>query len=518
MKYLTIASCVAVGLSAQIGTAEALENSAPPITVSQPQPPRPETPESPAVLDTIQKQINAASVRKTRGKTRQGQPDGPEDIADPISPDGDFAPPPPPRPVGPLAPLGTYLNDHGVQVGVFVDNFFLRQITTGLVPNQNMNSGDIKTHIGLDLEKIIGVPKTRLNFDETFYMLSYQAFDFVKYSNSYFFPGAGGAKPTMLSRLTIETDLFNDRLHIEVGRMNPIFNFMTPLYCGACFNGTQARNANFPGPDAQAWGGRAAYKLTPHDTIQGGLYENDLYIFQNTNGWDFSTKNATGYIAAANFVHETTFMDDTHPVKFEIGMYHNSELNTDPLYNTDGSSHILNPLGTALQHGGGITGGFAQFRKVVWSPEGSLGNPFAQNIAVYGAAFLAPGAGISYPVEGLIGVEWSNFIPNQPFWMVGLGLHYAMVGDEKALFEQQMRTLLGGPNVATKQHMFSPTAVLRFPITQFVIAQPYAFYFINQDQSYIPSAKIQKDGWFIGVRATLNFGGALGLSAGGPPL
>ena len=520
MKYLTVASCVAVALSAQILPAASQESPAPapaptPIVSSaQALPPRPESPENPAVLYSLQKKVNAASVQNKKPKKFQPDPD----LSNPESPDGDFAPPPPLRPVGPLSNVGKELDDHGIQIGIFADEFALRQIRTGLVPNQNMNSADIKTHVGLDLEKILGIPNTRLNFDETIYALSNHAFNYVLYSNSYFFPGAGGYNTTMLSRLSLESDFLNGRLHVEVGRMNGIFNFMTPLYCGACFNGTQARNAYFPGPDAQVWGGRAAYKLTAHDTIQAGLYENDLYVFQNTNGWYFSTNHATGYVAVANYQRQTTFMDDAYPVKMEIGAYHNSAANADPLYNVDGTSHVLNPYGKILVHEQGITGGFAQVRKTIWSADGALGNPFAQNVAIYGAAFLAPGAGISYPVEGLVGVEWENFVPNQPFWMVGLGLHYAMVGNEKALYEQQMRVLLGGPNVATQQHMFSPTAVLRFPITQFVIAQPFAFYFINQDQSYVPSAKIQKDGWFVGARVTVNLGGALGLSAGGPPM
>lgn len=440
--------------------------------------------------------------------------------SDPLAPNGDVVrgAPPPPRAIGPLSYFGNYLIDHGIHVDIFADDFYLREIRTGLVPNKSMNAGDIKYHLGLDLDQILGIPNTHLNFDETQYTAKYHAFNFVNYSNSFFFPGAGGDKPTMLSRLSLETSFLNDHLHVEVGRMNPIFNFMTPLFCGACFNGTQARNADFPGPDAQAWGGRAAYKLSPNDTVQVGLYENDLYVFQNTDGWYFSTKHATGYIALANYMHETTFLDDTHPLKLEVGMFHNSAPYTDPVLNTDGSSQVSNPFGTALVHSEGTTGAYTQFRKVIWSEDGALGNPFAQNVAIYGSLFATPGDGVSYPLEAITGVEWSNFVPGQPFWMFGIGLHYAMVGNEKALYEQQMRTFLGGPNVPTPQHMFDPTVVLRFPISQFAIAQPYAFYFINQDQSYIPSAQRQKDGWFVGFRVTVNVGGALGLSAGGPPL
>jgi porin len=305
------------------------------------------------------------------------------------------------------------------------------------------------------------------------------------------------------------------RLDVEVGRMNPIFNFMVPTFCALCFNGTQARNADFPGPDAQVWGGRVAYSLTPHDTIQGGMYENDLYVFEHTNGWYFSTNHAIGYIGLANYVHETTFLDDADPIKVEIGMFHNSASYSDPLYNTDGTSHVVNPFGTVLTHKGGLTGGSVQVRKVVWSPSGSVGNPFAENLALYGSLFITPGTGVSYPVEALAGAEISNFMPNQPFWSLGVGVHYAMIGQQQALYEQQIRVVLGGPNVKTPQNMWSPTVALRFPLTQYIVGQVFAEYYINQDSSYIPTAQRPTNGWFVGMRMTFDLGKALGLNSGG---
>jgi len=520
MKFLTIASCLVVGLSVQSMPAASAESS--PASVSALQVPSD---------SATQKKKKIASVKKTHLNPRALRAQAPG----PIPPGGALPPGPPPggapdgeppgagpsglpplpKSIGPLTPIGDALKAHGIETGVRIDNFSLHTINTGLVPNKTMNAGDVKYHVGLDLEQILGIPKTRINFDETEYMLSSNGFNFVFFSNSFFFPGAGGAKPTMLSRLTIESDI--DRFHIEIGRMNPIFSFMNPLFCGACFNGTQARNAFFPGPDASAWGGRAAYTLSPTDTVQVGMFENDLYIFQQTNGWDFSTANAKGYIALANYMHETTFLTDDHPWKLELGAFHNSAPNTDPVYNTDGSSQVFNPFGTPRVHQEGITGGFAQVRKVIWSPEGSRGNFFAENVAVYGSLFVTPGSGISYPVEAITGIEWSNFIPGQPFWMIGAGLHYAMVGEQKALFEQQFRVLLGGPSVRTPQHMFDPTIVVRFPITPYIIAQPFAFYFINQDQSYIPAPTRQKDGFFVGARVTFLLGSLLGLDSGFPP-
>ncbi|MDI4655321.1 carbohydrate porin [Xanthobacter autotrophicus] len=225
------------------------------------------------------------------------------------------APPPPSsEPTGPLSGIGKYLKSNGIELGILFNDFFLYQYQTGRIPNSTMNSSDIKYHVGLDLEKIMGIPNTKLKFDLTQYLTSQNAFDFVVFSNSYFFPGAGGYDSTMLSRLSIESTFMDGRLTVELGRMNPIFDFMMPTFCGLCFNGTQARNAFFPGPDAQVWGGRAAYRLNPHDTVQVGLYENDLYVFQKTNGWYFSTDQAIGYIALANYVHETTFLDEEKPV------------------------------------------------------------------------------------------------------------------------------------------------------------------------------------------------------------
>jgi porin len=397
------------------------------------------------------------------------------------------------------------------------DDFFLHEIQTGRVPNMSMNSGDIKYSITLDLDRILDIPNTTLNIDETQYILSHHAFGFVFYSNSYFFPGAGGYNTTMLSRLSLESNFLDHHLDVEVGRINPIFSFMQPTFCGLCFNGTQARNADFPGPDAQAWGGRVAYHLNPSDTVQVGAFENDLYIFQHTNGWDFSTKHATGYIVAANYVHRTSFFDDAKPIRLEIGAFHNSAQYTDPVLNTDGTSQFQNPFGKPLVHLGGYTGVYTQVRKVVWSQAGALGNPFAENLALYGAVFVTPGAGVSYPVEIEAGTELANFIPNHPLWTIGAGVHYAEVGLQKAQAEQQIRVLIGGPNVKTPRNMISPLVDVFFPVTPFAFGQAFAEYYINQDSSYIPAPTPPKNGWFVGFRVTVDIGKALGLSAGGLP-
>ncbi|MDR3516650.1 MAG: carbohydrate porin [Azospirillaceae bacterium] len=516
MRHLKIACCVAVGSLLHSGTANASDIDTTAVITLPSQ--ATVLKKAPAASPTVPGATpgNVPAVKPITVSDQSSQP-GPGTSTSVLS-GGEVvlqAPPPPTKPVGPLSGLGNYLLDNGIQVGVLIDDFSLDQIHTGLVPHAWMSSGDIKYHLGLDLDKILDIPNTKINFDETEYILTHNDFDFVTKSNSFFFPGAGGDQPTMLSRLSIENFSMDHHLDVEVGRMNPIFNFMMPTFCGLCFNGTQARNAIFPGPDAQVWGGRAAYSLNPHETLQGGLYESDLYDFQNTNGWSFSTKHATGYVAVANYINETTFLDDTNPLKLEVGMFHNSAQYTDPLANSDGTSHILNPGGTELVHRGGKTGAYAQARKAVWSEGGALGNPFAENLAVYGTLFVTPGPGVSYPLEAMTGVELSNFIPNQPFWMFGVGLHYAMVGKQQALYEQQMRVVLGGADVSTPRNMLSPGVSLRFPVTDNAIAQVFGEYFINQDASYIPAAQRPQDGWFVGLRFTIDLGKALGLNAGG---
>ena len=87
--------------------------------------------------------------------------------------------PPPGQLSGPLSGIGNDLSDHGVHVGILVDDFFLHDIQTGRTPNVSMNSGDIKYSVTLDLDRILGIPNTTLNIDETQYILSHHAFGYV---------------------------------------------------------------------------------------------------------------------------------------------------------------------------------------------------------------------------------------------------------------------------------------------------------------------------------------------------
>jgi porin len=414
--------------------------------------------------------------------------------------------------------FGDTLQDHGINIGIVYTDLFLRNLATGLDRWKSANYGAVGYDVTLDLDKIAGIPDTKLNLIITQNLLQENSSSYTFKVNNAFFPGIVTVTPTALNKLSVETGFFDRKLDVEIGRMSPTTNFFLPSYCGFCYASTPAITLDQPGITAAGvWGGRAEFDLDSQNKFQAELAENDGYVFQHTDGWYFSTRHANGYIGIASWQHKETFQNSAYPANWEIGAYRDSAEYDDPIYNVDGTSKIFNPAGKVLVHRDGTNGVYAQFRKVVWTG-GARSFMGPETLALYGGTFITPGAGQSYPVEAYGGAEITGFVPQSPLLMAGVGLQYIRLGDRRALYEQQIRMALGGAKVKTAQDMFAPNVHMRIPLTPFALLQPFAVYFINPNNAIIPSRTEQKNGWFLGINLLVNIGGALGIDHSAPPM
>lgn len=376
--------------------------------------PPPQTPESPL-----------------RGPQESGAALGSETLGSMAVP----AAPMPPLPPGPLTGLGNQLRESGVSLGLSFINANFRNPSTGISPGNSANYGELMFNVGLDLEKIVGLPSTELNITQVVHRPSSNTDQYLFQTGSAFTPFPVLNKATDLANFTVSHRTLDGRLKLEFGRMNQTKEFMVGNMCSGCILSAQATVLNQPGLTKSVWGATARYALDQHRTIGLGVLEDNPDKWQKTTGWNWGHGSSIGTMGVLNYTQRHGFEDTPLPYKLETGLFHSTSKFNDPLYNTDGSSQAVNRTGTPLQHAG-RSGGYVQGRKVYWRA-GGPGVP--ENLAAYGGMVLAPGAGESYPVEAYVGTEWSGFVPSNPLAMIGTSLRFIRLSERRALFEQQTR-------------------------------------------------------------------------------
>lgn len=421
----------------------------------------------------------------------------------------------PPR--GPLSATGDALGAYGISPRLLMTNLYVANPSTGIDTGKRADFFTFFFGADIDLQKLVGLPNTQFHFTEAWEPPGHNTSTFTFQSGSAFTTLVPLTVTNDLIKLTLSHDLFDKRLHVEYGRMNLTDDFFVATMCAGCIVSTPAiTELGVPGLTKSVWGARLAYTLSPHSHFGLGVLEDNSTLFRDSSGWNWSTKTRTGYSGVANYIYDTNFADDRHPLKAEAGIYHSTTPYSDALYNTDGSSSALNPMGTPLKHGSGTWGFYGQGRKVVWAEP--AGRFVPENVAVYGGAFVTPGSGQSFPLEAYGGAEYGGFLKDDPVTLVGSTIRYIQLSSKRATFEQQLSTVTGNGSDRVSRHTFQFDLHAQHGIVPGVLVNGFAQYLLNPNRMHGgPAMGTTRSGWMFGVALLVDVGRLTGLTRGGPP-
>jgi len=464
-----------------------------------------------------------ATASDTQYAQVQISPDAPPNVGMPLPADGRGDAPALRQ--GPLAGFGNWLDKYGVNLGFLFTNGYFANPSTGASTGKSANYGALFMSATVDLDKLIGIPNTQINFVEAWDRPAHNTRTYLFQTGSAFTAFPVQSESNDLVKFTLSHELFDKRLHIEYGRMNLTDNFMVSTMCSGCVVSTPAITLNAPGVTKSVWGGYVSWKLTPHTKLGMSVIEDNSDNWTTTEGWDWSTRTRAGLIGVANLTHSTDFRDTRLPTKYEIGVYHKTTPYTDSLYNTDGSSQALNPSGTPLKHTGGTWGFYGQGRQVVWRDANANG-PVPRNLAAYAGAFITPGSGQAYPIEAYTGIEYGGFLKNNPVALVGTTVRYIRLSGARAQYEQQARYAFtsmlnaasGGAVPVVDSSVARNTFALdvhgQFGIAPGMLVQGFAQYFVHPNTSALASVSQAqtRSGWMIGAFLVIDIGRLTGLS------
>ncbi len=420
---------------------------------------------------------------------------------------------PPPR-VGLFPEFGRKLLDRGIDLHGVAFDHFLANPSAGVDTGHTGNLGAFRPSVDLDLQRLVGLPGGNLHVNVSIFGLQSDSPQIISQAGGVLtgFQTLPVTQHVLLSRLTYEQRLLNDRLSIEVGRTNVYNHFLLPnsLDPFTHFSTTFQVVGDFNSPPYPVWGGVATYKLTPTWYVQGGAFEDNYYSAVNY-GNRFGIGPAPGAQILAEVGQRSEFSNAAYPSNFEAGFMWNTRTGR---LNLKGTGAPAIPLLQAANYpGGGVI--FLQGLQTVWrGAQRPVGPP--ANIGIYGSLSASVDKPQPIDMDAMVGVNFTGFIPSRPFDALGLQARYQRLSQVEAAGQtRRQRLLIRGGRFGPEQPRdgFAFEAVGNIQLTPAIAFRPIVEYFVNPDNYYPPAPPGRpRDGFEAGFFLVASLGRLLGTS------
>lgn len=417
---------------------------------------------------------------------------------------------PPPR-NGPLSGIADALEQHGVDLGLFLANGHFANPSVGVSTGNSVDYFEASLSANADLHKLVGIPNTKLHFTEAWQPPSNNTAKFSSQVAAALAPFPPTQSNSSLVKLTLSHDFLDDKLHVEYGRMNLTDDFMVANMCTGCFAATPLITLGVPPRDRSLLGARTSYALSPNTRLGFAVVEDNYDLQSTSTGWNWGSNTRKGWIGVGNLMYKSDFSDSQHPLNAEVGVYHGTKPYVDDRsfpVPVPGPGGALIPVTT---HDSGTSGLYAQARKVVWKAAGAQG-PFPPNVALYGGAYVTPGAGQAFPFEAYAGVEYGGFLKDNPIASIGSTWRYLQLSKGRASFEQQFGGSPSNPSNPVHRDTFAFDVHGQYGLAPGVLVNAVAQYFLNPNRmGPALSAGNTRSGWLLGVFLVADIGRITGL-------
>lgn len=277
-------------------------------------------------------------------------------------------------------------------------------------PGNTANLGAFRPAVDVDLERLAGVPGGTVRLGLTFFGLRSDIPQIITQAGGQLtgFQTTPATQTNLVSLLTYEQRLLNNRLSIEVGRTNVFNYFFLPnsLDPFTHYSPVIQVDGDFPSTPYPTWGGRATYKLMPTWYLQAGAFEDNYRTATNYGSRIFATNQSSGAQILGEVGQRSEFSNDRYPSNLELGFMWNTRTGRTNLKGTGAPAIPL--LQGPNYPGGGVI--FFQGQKVLYrGPSRDVGPP--QNIAVYGSFNAAVERPQPFNLDAMVGVNFTGFIP-----------------------------------------------------------------------------------------------------------
>ena len=417
-------------------------------------------------------------------------------------------------PRGGLFPeFGQRLLDAGIDLhGAYLDHFYANP-SAGVITGEINNLAVFAPAIDFDLQKIAGLPGAMIHFIGRIYMFKGDIPSIATKAGGFL----TGAQTTpsqqtyLISQLTYEQKLLNDRLSFEVGRNN-VFNYFfitNSLDPFTGFSSTVMVDGNIPFNPFPVWGGRVTYKLTPEWYLQAGAFEDNFVRAVRNGNSIFGTSQANGAQILAEVGYRSEFSQEAYPRNLELTAEWNTS--TERL-NIKGIGALATAKNTAANYqGGGFL--YAQGLQVLWrGPDRPGGGP-PQNLAVFGQIGASYDKPQPIDMDTQVGLIFTGLLPDRPYDAVQASVRYQRLSAIEANFESALERRVAGRGVGQPRDGYNFELTGNARITPWFSLRPSIQYVLNPDEYYnAAQARRAHDGWIGGIVGVVSLGRLLGTS------
>ncbi len=405
---------------------------------------------------------------------------------------------------------GRTLHELGLDIGGTFLEAFSANPNMGAFPNHTANNGILVPEIDLDLGKAANIKGMQIHFAYTIFTLkSNTPTAATQYGDMVgVYLGLPIPNSNTLTKLTIEQKLLNDRLDLEIGKMDPVRVFARPNCenIQVCISDPVLTIGASEMPFVFAvWGGRMKYNFTHADYIQIAGFE-DNWMDNYHNGIHWGTSGATGALATMEYGRKTTFATARLPQDYEFGFFYN----TSPGGSPKGFPVSFVPEILSYPYSGG-KGLFSRVRQVVVHGPKATAGDVPRNIALYAAADGLVGSEQPVHFTGWVGLNMTGYLPYRPLDSVGLQLTYNKINRREATFETRTRLAAGLSYQKQSTNEFVLAIYSGHKVLPWLSLQFSAQYFINPNHYYDElGPRNPRDGFICTANGIISLGGLLG--------
>jgi porin len=411
---------------------------------------------------------------------------------------------------GPFAGIGRDLADKGVYLRFLAVDEFAGSVSGGQERGVG-NSYALPFGADLEMDRMVGLEGSfihvSMNVSRGTSLAADHAGNAISFQTRY-----KAVQNLRLAALAIEQNLFGGKVNISGGRVSPLTYFnQSNLYCtfqnnSVCFNPAvvpiQDRALGFF--PYGTWGGRIKVAPSKGFYVQAGIFEANPSL-NATNGFDWSTRNATGHQTAFELGFQSPDPKARNPWHLRIGGYHNTSDVADPYLNAGGRPRIT-AGGSALVHDG-QAGWYVMGDAVA----AHMGRNAKRPVTVFGGVVASTNDYVPFKGQAIAGVIVTGPFAGRPKDTLGLVGSYIRLGSRQVDFLQASRLRAGGTDrVLAGERVFELN--YGFAAAPGVRINPNVQYVVNPDNLPRPAAvRRSRDILAFGLRLTVDIAGILGM-------
>jgi len=321
-----------------------------------------------------------------------------------------------------------------------------------------------------------------------------------------------GTQNTHLAILTWEQKLLGGALDIEAGRSQANIHFLnSPLYCNfqsnsACGNPTFVfKNSNFTYFPASSWMAHAKLNLTPKVWLHAGVYEvNPDRKRATDDGFNLSTKNATGVIVPWELGYGTDFTNDRLPRHYILGGWFDRGDYADPLRDDQGGIAAVTGRAAATRHG--RSGIYFRFDQMLTRPD-----PMSQRgLSLFGVAMTNLSGRVEESRYLELGLVQTGTFAGRDRDTLGFVVNDQRFSDLAMQRMRSARVFAGGTD-GIARHQYMMELAYGAQVGPAIRLSPNVQYIVHPDQSSLPfRTRDIPDAWVLGFKFTVDANGLLG--------